>query len=384
MQGRVGNCGMIASMATLAFNKNLYDKVVPAGQNFKKGRLSNVVFNLYKLGKLHEVEVDKNLATDENGLMYGRSSNENLVGPLLEKALVQLHFDGNYESAKSVPVHLVASSLSNNFFEQFPARSKNINSVIEHGLKTGSQMVATMESKNETGFHAYAVIDDVGKKQVKLYDPHGEVLSIEKSAFLENLSAFDICYCDNKIFGMAETKTSVEITDSLPAFKSHEKVSFVDYDLVVEEDDTEILVNVIAKPSRKVPNQIFIVAAGDEMGVVSSSLVVKKAARRRNETLRENLTSGRYKVVVAVGSWLRLATREDCREYLDAGGNELLFRLAASKKCLVEKSTGEGKEKVKGALDAWHWDTLLNALFSKESLLKIHENMIKSDFMWWL
>ena len=80
-------------MTTLAINKDLHKKVVPTGQNFanwsekplnnlfnsfykllnmtqSSGAPSNVVFNLYKLGKLHKVDVDKTLPTDDHGLMY--------------------------------------------------------------------------------------------------------------------------------------------------------------------------------------------------------------------------------------------------------------------------------------------------------------------------
>ena len=56
----LGNCGLVAAMATLAGNKELYDRVVPAGQNFRRGsRQLKFEFNLYKLGKLHRVAVDK-------------------------------------------------------------------------------------------------------------------------------------------------------------------------------------------------------------------------------------------------------------------------------------------------------------------------------------
>ena len=53
-QGELGNCGMVSSMSTLAYsNKNLYNKVVPIDQNFDSNNSSEVVFNLYKLGKLY-------------------------------------------------------------------------------------------------------------------------------------------------------------------------------------------------------------------------------------------------------------------------------------------------------------------------------------------
>ena len=119
IQGKIGNCGMISSMSLLAKDKDLYNKVVPTGQNFDINDSSKVVFNLYKLGTLYEVEVDKTLPTKDNRLISCRSYNDNLVGPLLEKALVKLHFDGNYELSDNVRAPFIMSSLTNNFFEEF-------------------------------------------------------------------------------------------------------------------------------------------------------------------------------------------------------------------------------------------------------------------------
>ena len=55
----LGNCGLVAAMATLAGNKELYDRVVPPGQNFRRGSVQRKFeFNIYKLGRLHRVVVD--------------------------------------------------------------------------------------------------------------------------------------------------------------------------------------------------------------------------------------------------------------------------------------------------------------------------------------
>ena len=94
--------GMIASMATLASNRELYNKVVPSGQNFNISSQSNsseFVFNVYKFGKLHKVVVG-GIPNDVCALEWtcSQSYNMNIVGPLQEKTLIKLHFDGKYES----------------------------------------------------------------------------------------------------------------------------------------------------------------------------------------------------------------------------------------------------------------------------------------------
>ena len=73
----LGNCGMIAAMATLALDKEIYIKVVPEGQNLIDNPhqcLNNdpllFTFNLYKQGKLQKVVVNKSLPIDEKGFFY--------------------------------------------------------------------------------------------------------------------------------------------------------------------------------------------------------------------------------------------------------------------------------------------------------------------------
>ena len=77
IQSRIlGNCVMVASMATLGGNRELYNKVAPNGQNFsvslKAKTSSKFEFNLYIFGKLHKVIVDANLKSDGKGLIYSK------------------------------------------------------------------------------------------------------------------------------------------------------------------------------------------------------------------------------------------------------------------------------------------------------------------------
>ena len=136
IQGYLGNCGMIAAMASLANNRELINKVVPPDQNFKNVSNSDIKkpsqfrFYLYKNGKAHVVVVNESLyfwnrfyavytlplALFWSGwrkrfwnnilslqrLYYSNSCNQNSVGPFLEKALIKLLFNGNYELAHCV------------------------------------------------------------------------------------------------------------------------------------------------------------------------------------------------------------------------------------------------------------------------------------------
>ena len=59
-------------------------------------------------------------------LKYGRSSkNCNLVGPLLEKALIQLLFDKDYKASYETHGHQVLTSFTNSFFEFYEKNCEN-------------------------------------------------------------------------------------------------------------------------------------------------------------------------------------------------------------------------------------------------------------------
>ena len=362
-QGNLGNCGMIAAMAKLAKNKTLCNKVAPKWQNFKANDSSKVVFNLFKLGRPHAVEVSKRLPTKNYRLVYGKSSNNNLMGPLLEKALVHLLFDGNYESANGVPATLVMSSLTNNFFEEVPFVSNDsgfkFEELADHGFKTNSQMVVAFRKPvseyNLITHHYYSLVEvhKTKKDFFTLYNPHGKTLSIRKSVITRKNLMFEISYFGNKIFRIPEIKTSVDFNVSWPTLKrNYKQIHLVIYDLLVNECDTEILINIIAQHDRKnlgVKPKIFIMTNGDKMTPVKNSIFEEQFFFQR-QSLRENLKRGKYKILVFLSKEDEMDSCAKCRKYLENCGNEFRFRLAASKECSVKKPSKKDTEKIKKLL----------------------------------
>ena len=94
LQSRIlGNCGMIAAMATLAISKKTYKKVVLEVQNFvfNPHQCLNsdspvlFTFDLYKQEKMKKFVIDESLPI-KGDFIYSNSVNWNFVGPLLEKA----------------------------------------------------------------------------------------------------------------------------------------------------------------------------------------------------------------------------------------------------------------------------------------------------------
>ena len=103
------NCSLIAAIATLPSKPDLYNKVVPPGQNFTlDSEQSKYFYDIYKCGKLHRVTVRMiGLPTTcEHEMVYSTRANDDMVGLLMKKAVIDLHFDGDYESSHGITLPL--------------------------------------------------------------------------------------------------------------------------------------------------------------------------------------------------------------------------------------------------------------------------------------
>ena len=387
LQGCIRNCGMVSTMSTIANDQDLYNKVVPTGQNFNSNDPSKVMFNLYKLGRLNQVVVNKWLFYSGNELLFCSSSNNNLLGPLLEKALVKLHFDGNYELAECVPPYFFMSSFTKNYFEEFlfpqDGNFRDIDKLINYGLKTKCQMIIDFKDdqakkSNLKARHYYSFLD-VEKNEnnlVKLYDPHGEIVLISKKNFVKAIETFEICYSENKVFGIPEIKTDKYFINKWATLKRNEKIHFVEYIMEIREDYTEILINVIPeKFSGKIKQTIFIMTNYEEKKLLKSSpSAVKKNSKieyfHRN-SLRANLKRGQYRIVVVMSRFNKFKSCEESRKYFKNGGNKFLFRLAASKQCTVAKSLKKETDEIEKVLFDWHARLLSRKNYSEENLCNI-------------
>ena len=365
IQGSIGNCGMVSAISLLANNKGLYEKVVPKGQNFDMKNDSKITFNLYKLGQLHKVIVDKKLEFEGNELKYCKSIDNNLIGPLLEKALVKLHFEGNYKTVDSVPASFVFSSLSNNFFEEFHFNGKestDINKIISHGFRTNSQMVVSFNddeapklSLKNRHYYSLCGIEKNKKDNLVLYNPHGEIVSIKKNEFFDVKKIFEICYAENKIFGMPVIKTLLEIRETWPLKDSNENIHYVQYNLVVTEDGTDILINLnVNNLDPDIKPIVLIVKHKKKMEVVTASLLSQVSKNKEwlyfKNSLKATLNKGTFRIVFVISKYDRITSCEQCKNYLKNGGNKFFFRIASSKHCSIEKLLTSESEKIEKLL----------------------------------
>ena len=318
VQGWEGNCGMIAAMASLATNKQFYDEAVPEGQRYARDRPAEFAFNLYKNGRRHLVKVDDKVnfyrpIFSKNMIKYASSRNGSVVGPLLEKALVKLLFSGSYKSSASVYPYTVLTSLSSNLCETFLDGSNvlEMSDVINHGVKTKSLMVVSFKNSSfRLGIqdrHSYTLVGS-NEDSTRLYDPHGKVLEVPTSSFLKNLLMLDICYCDNSILGFPKTTAVEEIQEFWPALSRNHRVSFVEYDLLVQEDDTKILVNLVDSVFDGFCRHIFVLDSSKNKSIVnfSSPNVYRRLC---SNSLRVNLNEGKYKIVLTISQQFNMLER---------------------------------------------------------------------------
>ena len=347
-QGNSGNCCMIAAMASLATNDQIYNKVVEQSDSKSKTleeidaaitnkNCTKIVFNLYKSGKLYRVEVNDNLWCFFNKLYYSRSSNNNFFGSLLEKALVELHFDGKYKSAEGCNELVMLSSLTNALFEKLVFNRNFLiyenHDIILHGVKTKSLMVVSFKKTgrkfNLRPRHAYLLVD-MNKDIVKLYNPHGKIMEVPKQTFFGHVATVGISYFDNKVFGMPG---EIKLSDTIESWRQDEDPQtslYICHNLTVVEDDTWWLVNLLCSQNLMIEfNALIYGRDGFSTADLGCQL---KFYVEGNDSIRLRCKRGRYVLVYILrNNDYNAPHYNDILQCPDAEKHKVFIRYASNK-----------------------------------------------------
>ncbi|XP_034445250.1 calpain-9 [Hippoglossus hippoglossus] len=193
-QGQLGDCWLLAAIASLTLKKDTLARVVPHDQDFDRRYAGIFHFQFWQHNQWMDVVVDDRLPSvrDELILVHSASNNE-FWSALLEKAYAKLH--GSYESLKGGSTMEAMEDFTGGVGEMYETKNapNNLFPIMKKALDRGSMMgcsidissSAESEAKTSTGLvkgHAYSItgVEEVnyrGQKVqlIRIRNPWGQV-----------------------------------------------------------------------------------------------------------------------------------------------------------------------------------------------------------------
>ena len=184
-QGRVGNCGLITSLAALSRRPEFLKEIAPKIVSARNGK--KLQFKMFSRGNPIKVSVDENLPLDDaKSLIYAGSARNSKfrLASYFEKAFVkQACFNSYKKSDETDPIYALTSfsncmCVRNVWIEKDSKQS--LFEFIESEINNKSSLVLAInpdlshtQEKQIFSPHGYTVIDyDCHYKAVKLYEPN--------------------------------------------------------------------------------------------------------------------------------------------------------------------------------------------------------------------